>query len=125
MANAGRVALARSLGGTDADWLKLAEAREHAPEPQATRAAGEAAVEQSLGLFTSRANGDLSAGIIEQDVGKEGEMDDLVLTIGDLGEGERALPPPSSSMKMGAPKIPQVNSSETQPNFAVFISHDV
>ncbi|CAM9484075.1 unnamed protein product, partial [Hapterophycus canaliculatus] len=32
----------------------------------------------------------------------------LVLTLADLEIGEKRLPPPSSSMKMGCPKIPQV-----------------
>ncbi|CAM9856766.1 unnamed protein product, partial [Ectocarpus fasciculatus] len=88
VANAGGEALARSLGGPDVDWLAVAES--------------EAAKAQRNGRgHSSVVSGAAAAG----GAARSGE---LVLTLADLEKGEKQLPPPSSSMKMGCPKIPQV-----------------
>ncbi|CAB1097222.1 unnamed protein product [Ectocarpus sp. CCAP 1310/34] len=98
VANAGGEALARSFGGPDVDWLAMAES--------------EAAKAQRNGRGRSSVvSGAAAAGGAERSgdsVGGEGGRGKLVLTLADLEKGEKRLPPPSSSMKMGCPKIPQV-----------------
>lgn len=100
MANAGGEALARSFGGPDVDWLAVAES--------------EAAKAQRNGRGgSSVVSGAAPAGGVERSgdsVGGEGGRGKLVLTLADLEKGEKRLPPPSSSMKMGCPKIPQVRA---------------
>lgn len=128
VANAGGEALARSLGGPDIDWLAAAEAEE---EPGKIRGGGDgleppAATAAAANAHTARGNlydgQKISAnGIISRVTGSEAEVvrgqrgggdeqspSPLLLTMADLEVGEKKLPPPSSSMKMGCPKIPQV-----------------
>ncbi|CAN0272544.1 unnamed protein product, partial [Ectocarpus sp. 13 AM-2016] len=98
VANAGGEALARSFGGPDVDWLAVAES-----EAAKARRNGRAR--------SSVVSGAAAAGGAERSryfVGGEGGRGELVLTLADLEKGEKRLPPPSSSMKMGCPKIPQV-----------------
>lgn len=110
VANAGGAALARSLGGPEADWLALAEAQEReeaVSTARSTLVAVTAMNERLVGVLDpSVVGGDGFGG--EMEGVSSGDAKELVLTFGDLEEGEKGLPPPSSSMKMGCPKIPQV-----------------
>eukprot|EP00904_Undaria_pinnatifida_P006698 jgi/Undpi1/3158/HiC_scaffold_15.g06532.m1 len=92
VSNAGGIALARSLGGAGVDWLSAAEAKE------LERGNGDG-FGSTAGQSPSSLLSPTHAGCTESGV---------MLTVVDLEEGEKMLPPPSSSMKMGSAKIPQV-----------------
>ncbi|CAM9932401.1 unnamed protein product [Ectocarpus sp. 12 AP-2014] len=99
VANAGGEALARSFGGPDVDWLAVAES-EAAKAQQQNGRGRSSAVSRATDTDGAERSGD--------SVGGEGGRGKLVMTLADLEKGEKRLPPPSSSMKMGCPKIPQV-----------------
>lgn len=95
--NAGDASLSRSLGGPDVDWLALAEAQEQHQHPH------------SGGNEPRPPLPPPGQGFCGEMEGKGGDgQKEFVLTMGDLEEGEKRLPAPTSSMKMGCPKIPQV-----------------
>lgn len=126
VAHAGSVALARVLGGDDADWLAQADAGEEgdgdglavkimtgAPGTSATSSEGTAYPGSSTTLLVGgdpmvREGRQGSYGGMSKRGG--GDSRGLVLTVKDLEEAERKLPPSNSSMKMGCPRIPQVMS---------------
>lgn len=125
--------MSRSLGGPDVDWLAAAEAYEKPGHPwngggvgAESHTAAPNARAASLGGIASPSGGQVSGNLLVSQVagggaeaareelgvgggggGGEGQSP-LVLTLADLEVGEKRLPPPSSSMKMGCPKIPQV-----------------
>lgn len=84
VAKASDAALSRFFGGADVDWLSFADACE-----------GDA--ERSF-----------NGGVSFEDGRMDSDEQEPVLTLTDLEEGEKRLPPPTSSMKMGCPKIPKV-----------------
>lgn len=91
VAKASDAALSRFFGGEDVDWLSLAEAC----EGDAERSSNE--------------------GVSFEDGGLDPDDQEPVLTLTDLEEGEKRLPPPTSSMKMGCPKIPKVGIGVNEP----------
>lgn len=109
---AGGVALARSLGGQGANWLANAEASESSRGSQGLLF--EASTRSSAWLSgpgaDSRGGGreDIFGGVLE---GEDG-IPEFALTMEDLEQGERSLPPPNSTMKMGSAKIPQVRQAK-------------
>lgn len=97
------------------DWLALAEGEQWKPQhssdiddirSQASVSLASGA-QQGLTMPAVPAPGD-DATIPPSSSYEDGR--ELVLTVEDLIEGEKRLPPPTSSMKMGCPKIPQVGS---------------
>lgn len=82
------------------DWLAVAESEAAKAQPTGRRrssvVSGAAA---AGGAVTSR---DFAGG--------ESGHGEVALTLADLEKGEKRLPAPSSSMKMGCPKIPQVRA---------------
>ncbi|CAM9360776.1 unnamed protein product, partial [Ascophyllum nodosum] len=84
VSKASDAALARFFGGAEVDLLGLSEALERVGRD------GERSSQ------TARSEG------------RSQDEKELVLTLADLEEGEKRLPPPASTMKMGCPKIPQV-----------------
>lgn len=111
VANAGEAALARSLGGPETDWLALAEAKEREQQGASlVPSRASVASNTSTALVLGGNSSVFIDGESEAEGGgrEEGQGGGLLLTLEDLEEGEKRLPPPSSSMKMGCPKIPQV-----------------
>ena len=91
VSKASDAALARFFGGADVDLLGLSEALERVGRD------GERSSQ------TARSEG------------RSQDEKELVLTLADLEEGEKRLPPPASTMKMGCPKIPQVGPGRHGP----------
>eukprot|EP00903_Cladosiphon_okamuranus_P012041 g11306.t1 len=122
VANAGGEALSRSLGGPDVDWLAAAEGEATPGRHQQAQSGG---LPRPRWPRTRPRQGDAGGSSDDSSdvvcngdsrrvgVGGGGGGDaegggGLVLTLADLERGEKRLSPPSSSMKMGCPKIPQV-----------------
>ena len=131
MANAGGEALSRSLGGSGVDWMAVAEAQvANGRQHQAVagpRPPHRPRITRPPQSDPTGGGGDGDGRLVSKgdvgDVREAGGGDGgghargggcLVLTVADLEKGEKRLPPPSSSMKMGCPKIPQVGEKGKQ-----------